>query len=81
MAVSLTQQTGITLDKQVHFRSTGRAGTGAGETIPHGLGVIPTIVLVQPRDSSKSVVITSYDKTNIVLTVENAAVYDILALF
>lgn len=82
MAVSTRNGTGIHVHNLISFRSTGRTGTGALETIKHNLGVTPTIVFVQPRDSASSVVLsaTPADHDNIYVTVANAGVYDILAL-
>ncbi len=68
---------GNQLHNMVSFGSTERVGTGSEETIAHGFGVTPSIVLLQPRDNSKSAVVsTQFDY----VTVENAAIYDLLVL-
>src|SRR5689334_22379193 len=65
MATTESTQVGIQLHNQVKFSSIGRTGTGAGETIPHGLGVTPTMVHLQCRASTTAWTITSFDNTNI----------------
>ena len=88
MASNRTIGTGIQLKNIVHFRSIGRVGTGATETIPHGLGVTPAYVGCQARDSSQSVVIGAggvtsgvpADHTNIYVTVANTVPYDLIAI-
>ena len=80
MAITGSGNGGIQLNNMVAFWSAGRIGTGSAETIKHGLGVTPTIVLVQNRIDSETHTLTSYNSTDIVLTAENLKVYDVLAL-
>ena len=86
-AVNRTQPIGIALANLAHFRSVGRTGTGAVETIPHGLSSTPGYVSVQARDSSQSVVLGKTgagtvvaDHTNIYVNVASAQVYDLIAI-
>lgn len=71
---------GIHIHNLNSFRSTGRVGTGAQEVIPHNLAVVPTLVLLQPHDSTSAYTIDATDNKNISVTVANGAAYDLLAL-
>lgn len=71
---------GIHLHNLNSFRSTDRTGTGSAEVIPHNLAVVPTLVLLQPRDSSSAYTIDATDNKTITVTVANGAAYDLLAL-
>lgn len=60
---------GIKLSNQFVFAGKGHTGTGAAQTIAHGLGRTPDFVWVQPDDpSSTTITSISADKDNITLT-------------
>lgn len=70
------------MSKVAHFKSVGRAGTGAQETIPHYLGQLPSLVICALRDTSggtNTYVLGTYTATNLLVTVTSSAVYDIIA--
>lgn len=71
---------GIHIHNLNSFRSSGRVGTGSTEVIPHNLGVVPAIVLLQPHASTTAYTIVSADNRNIEVSVDNGADYDLLAL-
>jgi hypothetical protein len=67
-----------------HYASAVRAATGALETIAHGLGVVPKLVIVAPVVSpgsyaALSVVEGSHDATNLKVTVATGWSYRIYA--
>lgn len=70
-----------TLDRLFPFVKLGRTGTGAEEEIAHGLGATPNVVIVLPRDNSKTATVGTQTASVVKVTVENAAVYDLLVGF
>lgn len=74
---------GIGLNNMQAVWFFGRTGTGSAETIPHGMGTAPAIVLVMVRDSAKTYLleVATDPSTNLKITVENGATYDVLAFF
>lgn len=68
----------ITLDRMDGYFSAGLTGTGSAQNIAHGLQIIPFMVLLHPRDNSKSAVVNSFDASNVNITVANGAVYDLI---
>ena len=50
-------------------------GTGAGQTIAHGLGGVPNLVSIVPTASNAAVTGLYADSTNIYLTVTNGKAY------
>lgn len=69
------------------FQSTVRTATGLAESIAHGLGIIPSLVLVSIYDDTNAGVIASgfvitegtHTSTNIVVTVTANAKYKVIA--
>lgn len=71
---------GIKLSNMFAFAANAQTGSGSQQTIPHGLGRTPDIVIVQPSDPSTATVTEiAWDSTNITLTVTNAKTYSVLA--
>lgn len=63
------------------FCSAGRVGTGALETIPHGLGRRPTFIIAQVDDESAATAILGVTtKDNVLVTVTNGQTYSLLLL-
>jgi hypothetical protein len=64
------------------FKGLDRTGTGAQETIAHGLGAMPTLISITPRviDASCNVSGLGKDETNIYVTVTSGKHYDCLAV-
>jgi len=71
----------VTKAKTKQFISTVQTGTGASQNIAHGLGVVPTLVLVAPYTTSTaySCVEGSHTNVNVVVTVTAAATFKVLA--
>lgn len=70
------------LDRLFPFKSLNRVGDGAEETIAHGLSSTPDFVWVFMNDSTDEYSIsTAADASNVYVTVDNTAVYDIVAGF
>ena len=69
------------------FQSAVRVATGASESIAHGLGVVPSLVLVSVYDDTNAGVLASgyavvegaHDATNLKVTVTANAKYKIIA--
>lgn len=66
------------------FQSAVRTATGALETIPHGLGATPKVVLAAVQDANGATNITivegAHTSTNLLVTVTLNAKYKIIAL-
>lgn len=72
---------GIRLGNQYAFAANAQTGSGAQQTIPHGLNRTPDLVLVQPSDPATATVTEiSWDSTNVYVTVTLNKVYSVLAL-
>ncbi len=72
---------GITLARRTGFWKTGLVGTGNPVVYAHNLGVIPTLVQVNLRDTlgAANQYTLTYDVNNITVTATLNAVFDILA--
>lgn len=74
----------VTAAKIAHFVSGVRTGTGAEESIAHGLGETPATVLVSIYDTNNlatvSLVEGTHDVTNVKVTVSNTAKYKLVAI-
>jgi hypothetical protein len=68
---------------QYVFASAEQTGTGGAQNIAHGLGVIPSAVLISVTDDNGGVGFTvvegAHDATNVVVTVTASAKYKVLA--
>lgn len=68
------------------FVSTEQTGTGGAQNIAHGLGVVPTCVLVAPTDLNVATIgqytVTegAHDATNVVVTVTLNKKYKVMAV-
>lgn len=63
------------------FLSAELTGNGSSQSTPHGLGRIPTIVLVIPQGGgAASITYGTPDATNVKATVSNGAKYRVLAI-
>lgn len=73
----------VTKAKALVFVSGVRVGTGAQESIAHGLGTAPTLVLASIQDTNNlaTVAITegTHTATNVLITVTNTASYKLIA--
>lgn len=72
---------GIGLNNMQTAWFTGQSGSGSAQSIPHLMNATPALVLLSVKDSSKSYTIGTSTTTNIVVTVENGAAYDVVAFF
>ena len=75
---------GIYPSKQKQFLSAVQTGTGAQQSIAHGLGAVPAGVLASCADNSGStnvftVTEGTHTATNVVVTVTTGAKYKVLA--
>lgn len=67
------------------FVSTEQIGTGAGQNVAHGLGVVPSAVFIAPTDTSPVTVGAytvsegAHDATNVVVTVTSGKKFKVLA--
>lgn len=65
------------------FQSTVQTGTGSQQSIPHGLGVVPSLVLVSVYNNDSltafSVVEGSHDATNLYVTATSGISYKVIA--
>jgi hypothetical protein len=69
------------------FQSTQQTGTGSSQSIPHGLGVIPSLVLVSAYDNTASgstpftfqLVEGSHTSTNLLITATSGLKYKVIA--
>ena len=65
------------------FLSTEQTGTGSSQSIPHGLGVIPSKILLALTNvdvGGATITEGTHTTTNIVVTVTSAAKYKVLAI-
>jgi hypothetical protein len=71
----------VTKAKMALFVSTVQTGTGSSQNLAHGLGVIPSAVVVTFTGSTASQAITegSHTSTNVVVTVTSAATFKVTA--
>lgn len=75
----------VTAAKAKVFQSTEQTGTGAAQNIAHGLGAIPSIVLIIPTDTAPATVGQytavegAHDVTNVVVTVTTGKKYKVFA--
>ena len=71
----------VTLAKQATFVSTVQTGTGSSQSIAHGLGVVPSAVVVSFTGSTASQAITegTHTTTNVVVTVTSGATFKVTA--
>lgn len=71
---------GIGLKNLMCYYATG-TGTGANQTITHGLGVIPAMVIIQVDDEATATgQIVSKSADSVVVNVTNAKTYTVLFL-
>lgn len=67
------------------FKSANQTGTGAAQNIAHGLGRVPTFVLVVPVDLTPATVGQyaategAHDATNVVVTVTTGKIFRVFA--
>lgn len=75
----------VTVSKMVVFKSTELTGTGVLQSVAHGLGSAPNLVLVYPTDTSASttgsyvMVEGTHTSTNVVVTVTNGKKFKVVA--
>ena len=75
----------VTVAKMKVFKSTEQTGTGSAQSIAHGLGAAPALVIVYPTDTNVSttgayvVIEGSHTSTNVVVTVTNGKKYRVVA--
>lgn len=67
------------IDRVFPYVKKGLTGTGAPQSIAHSLGVVPDIVIPIQRSGNAAVTLGTHTSTNIVITVANGVVYDLLA--
>jgi hypothetical protein len=60
------------------FTAAQRTGTGAAESIAHGLGAVPAVVMAVPTDGG-TVTYGTHTTTNVLVTVTTGKKYDIFA--
>ena len=71
---------GKCIDQMTNYVETGLTGTGSSQSIPHTLGSIPDFVEVHLRDTnSNNALKGTHTSTDLVVTVTNDAVFDIVA--
>ena len=63
---------------QKYFVAKAQTGNGSAQSIAHGLGSVPSVVICIPTDAGTATYGT-HTATNVVVTVTNAKKYDILA--
>lgn len=64
------------------FKSTEQTGNGSPQNVAHGLGVVPSVVLIQPSNLTGGpyvVVEGTHTSTNVVVTVTNGEKYLVVA--
>lgn len=69
------------------FQSTVQTGTGSSQNVAHGLGVVPSLVLVAPYDNSASgstpftftIAEGAHDSTNVKVTATSGLTYKVIA--
>lgn len=69
------------------FQSSVQTGTGSSQNIAHGLGVVPTLVLVAPYNTTDSGIVAAgysivegaHDATNVKVTATSALQYKVIA--
>lgn len=66
------------------FQSAVRVATGSQETIAHGLGVVPKVVLIAVQDNTGVATVVcvegTHTSTNLLVTVTSGAKYKVIAL-
>jgi hypothetical protein len=67
------------------FQSAVQTGTGSSQNIPHGLGVVPSLVLVAPQSNGAgsgawTVVEGVHDATNLKVTATSGIAYKVICL-
>lgn len=70
------------------FQSTVLTGTGSAQSVPHGLGVIPSLVLVAPYDNTASgstpftfqIAEGSHTSTNLIITATSGLKFKVIAM-
>lgn len=66
--------------KGKQFLSTVQTGTGASQSIAHGLGATPSAVVVVPQDNTAtSIVEGAHDATNVKVTVTTGSHFKVMA--
>lgn len=76
----------VTAAKMALFVSTEQTGNGSAQNIAHGLGAVPSKVLIVPTDTAPATtgVYTAtegaHDSTNVVVTVTSGKKYKVLAI-
>lgn len=71
---------------RVVFISAEQTGTGAAQSIAHGMGVVPRAVLIVPTDTAPATVGVytategAHDATNVVVTVTSGKKYKVAAM-
>jgi hypothetical protein len=64
------------------FKSTEQTGTGSPQNIAHGLGVVPSVVTIQPSNLTGGVYVVvegTHTSTNVVVTVTSGEKYLVVA--
>jgi hypothetical protein len=71
----------VTGAKMLKFFANGKTGTGSSQSIPHGMGVVPSFVSCPLTGSTASQAVTygTHTTTNIVVTVTTGATFDVIA--
>jgi hypothetical protein len=75
----------ITKSKTMMFISTEQTGTGSAQNIAHGLGRVPSVIMVAPTDTSPATVgvytVTegTHTSTNVVVTVTSGKKFKVQA--
>jgi predicted RecA/RadA family phage recombinase len=68
------------------FQSTEQTGTGSSQNVAHGLGVVPTVVIVYPTDTAPATVGVytmvegTHTTTNVVVTVTSGKKFKVVAM-
>jgi hypothetical protein len=76
----------VTVSKMKVFKSTQQTGTGSSQSIAHGLGSVPGLVMVYPADTGAETtgeyVMTegTHTSTNVVVTVTNGKKFIVVAI-
>jgi hypothetical protein len=74
----------IQANKISYFKSTEQTGDGTEQSIAHGLGRVPALVIVVPTNSSDTTAYTfvegTHTSTNVLVTATTGAKYKVIAL-
>lgn len=72
----------IQAGKISYFKSTEQVGNGSEQDIAHGLGRVPSLVIVQPTELTGigSIVEGTHDGTNVKVTAVSGDKYKVIAL-